>query len=115
MPSFEAQQATLVLFACFNRFCHNQVTLRCLIFAFFMLRIGDDRAAALKPAWGFHPQTPSSLRGGLKGVWRNQVTLRCLILVGWRFALCGSYVWGAAPSPAEGESPSDSHLRFAAV
>ena len=30
-------------------------------------------------------------------------------------ALGGGYVWGAAPSPAEGESPSDSHLRFAAV
>ena len=27
---------------------------------------GYVRAAALKPAWGFHPQTPSSLRAGLK-------------------------------------------------
>ena len=27
---------------------------------------GYIRAAALKPAWGFHPQTPSSLRGGYK-------------------------------------------------
>ena len=44
---------------------------------------GDDRAAALKPAWGFHPQTPSSLRGDGMMVERNQVTLRYLILVFW--------------------------------
>ena len=33
------------------------------------------------PAWGFHPQTPSSLRGGFKRLNRNQVSLRSLILV----------------------------------
>ena len=47
----------------------NQVTLRYLILVFGLCCAwGDDRAAALKPAWGFHPQTPSSLRGGLNGV-----------------------------------------------
>ena len=50
---------------------------------------GDDRAAALKPAWGFHPQTPSSLRGDGMMVERNQVTLRYLILV---LGLCCA--WG---------------------
>ncbi len=43
----------------------------------------------------------------------NQGLLRSLIVVFLCFAW--GYVWGAAPSPAEGDSPSDSHLRFAAV
>ena len=32
----------------------------------FASRIGYVRVAALKPAWGHRPQTPSSLRGGFK-------------------------------------------------
>ena len=42
----------------------NQVSLRALIYPLFRFALGYVRAAALKPAWGFHPQTPSSLRGG---------------------------------------------------
>ena len=32
----------------------------------FLIGWGYVRAATLRPAWGFHPQTPSSLRGGFK-------------------------------------------------
>ena len=48
----------------------RQVTLRSLtVFSFLLCDLGDGgyvRAAALKPVWGHCPQTPSSLRGGLK-------------------------------------------------
>ena len=52
-------------------------TLRSLILAFlFASRFweyeGTFGTAAPSPAWGFHPQTPSSLRGGLKQLLWNQ-------------------------------------------
>ena len=63
--------------------------------------MGDDRAAALKPAWGFHPQVPSSFRGDGMMVERNQVTLRYLILV---FGLCCAWggTIGASPQAPAG-------------
>ena len=52
-----------------------------------------------------------SMRGEL-----NQVTLRSLILASICFAIWGTGVTlGCRPNPPEGDSPSDSLLRFAAV
>ena len=72
--------------------------------SFIALRVGEDvRAAALKPAWGFHPQTPSSLRGYSTLLLLNQVSLRSLIFPLLRFAL--RYVRAAALKPAWGFHP----------
>ena len=74
-----------------------------------MPRMGDyDGAAAPNPAWGFHPQTPSSLRGGLKGgTWQTQVKQAYseagdASLPDSRFFMLrmGGYDGAAAPNPA---------------
>ena len=58
----------------------------------------------------------------IKQVLRNQVSLRSLSDVSMCCALGGNVMaaalkpaWGFAPDPTEGDSPSDSLLRFAAV
>ena len=65
---------------------------------FFMLGMGDDWGFAPSPSREHVPCTLSSLRGGLKWLGWNQVTLRCLILV--FFMLGVGEVRAAALRPA---------------
>ncbi len=75
---------------------------------------GTFGALPQAPLRGIPPQTPIFASWLSSDTGRfNQGSLRSLIVVFLCFAW--GYVWGAAPSPAEGDSPSDSHLRFAVI
>ena len=74
---------------------------------------GTFGAPPQAPLRGIPPQTPIFASRLSSDTGRfNPGSLRSLIVV---FCFAWGYVWGATPSPAEGDSPSDSHLRFAVI
>ena len=93
-------------------------TLRSLILAFMRFAIlgstGLRWAAAQTRLRGFSPQTPIFASRRLKAAFVESGTLRSLILAFMCFAIWGTGVTlGCRPNPPEGDSPSDSLLRFA--
>ena len=95
-------------------------TLRSLILAFMRFAIwgmgGTFGALPQAPLRGFSPQTPIFASRRLKAAFVESGTLRSLILAFMCFAILGTGVTlGCRPNPPEGDSPSDSLLRFAAV
>ena len=95
----------------------NQVSLRFLILIFVRFALENGGTMGLPPPippLGALPQTPlrgfplrlpSPLRGGFKQLERNQVSLRFLILVLFRFALDNRVTMGLPPHAPLGALP----------
>ena len=82
----------------------------------FLWGWGDVWDCRPKPRLGISSPNPIFASRRFKAAFAESGTLRSLILAFMRFAIWGTGVTlGCRPNPPEGDSPSDSHLRFAAV
>ena len=101
LPNFEAQQATLVLFACFRMLCHNQVSLRSLIYILMCCALGGTLGCRPNLLGDFIPKPHlrfAAVESGFYAPAVRQVTLCSLTTFSlFRFVL-GTI--GLPPKPA---------------